>query len=146
MANLMGKVTEDSPNAVTSMDVFNAATIGGATALGRPDLGRLYPGSKADIQIIDLNRFGAVPLRDPIQDIVLCGSPTDVKHVLVDGKFVVRDGRIPGLDEESLLNALQANAEAILEDVPSWQWQQKSVDEIAPRFLEPMASYQYDPA
>jgi hypothetical protein len=69
-----------------------------------------------------------------------------VKQVLIDGKFVVRDGRIPGLDEEALLKALQANAEEILEDVPTWQWQQKTVDEIAPRFLEPMSSYRYDPA
>jgi cytosine/adenosine deaminase-related metal-dependent hydrolase len=143
MANLMGKVTEDSPAAVTSMDVFNAATSGGADALGRPDLGRLYPGAKADLQIVDLRRFGAVPLRDPIQDIVLCAGPADVRQVLVDGRVVVRDGRIPGLDEERLLDALQANAEEILADIPSWQWQGMSADDIAPRFLEPMGEYAY---
>ena len=145
-ANLMGKVVEDSPDAVTSMDVFNAATIGGADALGRPDLGRLYPGAKADIQIIDLHRLGAVPLRDPPQDIVLCATPADVQHVLVDGRVVVRDGRIPGLDEEALVDALQGNAEEIFEDISSWHWQGKTIDEIAPRFLEPMAEYQYPSA
>ena len=145
MANLMGKVTEDSPDATTSMDVFNAATIGGADALNRPDLGRLYPGSKADLQIVNLHRIGAVPLRDPVQDIVLCGVPTDVRHVLVDGRVVVRDGRIPGLDEEALVDALQANAEEIFEDLPSWQWQKQTIDEFAPRFLEPMREYAYKP-
>jgi len=35
-------------------DLFNAATIGGATALGRSDLGRLAPGAKADVVIIDM--------------------------------------------------------------------------------------------
>ena len=127
------------------MDVFNAATIGGADALRRPDLGRLYPGAKADIQVVDLRRFGPVPLRDPVQDIVLCATPHDVKHVLVDGKVVVRDGRIPGLDEEALLDALQLNAETIMGDIPSWQWQEKTVDDIAPRYIEPMGTYVYRP-
>ncbi len=146
MANIMAKLADESPDAITSMDVFNAATIGGADALRRPDLGRLFPGAKADIQVVDLNRFGAVPLRDPVQDIVLCATAQDVRHVIVDGKVVVRDGRIPGLDEEALLGALQANAARIMADIPSWQWQEKTVDEMAPRFVEPMESYSYDPS
>jgi cytosine/adenosine deaminase-related metal-dependent hydrolase len=146
LANYMGKLAEESPDAVTSLDVFNAATIGGADALGRPDLGRLFPGAKADLQIVDLNRFGAVPLRDPVQDIVLCATASDVRHVFVDGRAVVRDGRIPGLDEPALLAALQANAEDIFADVSSWQWQGQSVDQFSPRLLEPMPTYVYRPA
>jgi cytosine/adenosine deaminase-related metal-dependent hydrolase len=141
----MGKLADESPDAVTSLDVFNAATLGGADALDRPDLGRLFPGAKADLQVVDLRRIGAVPLRDPVQDIVLCAAPGDVRHVLVDGRVVVRDGRIPGLDEEALLDALQANAEAIMADLPSWQWQGLTAAAFAPRLLEPMDAYRYTP-
>ena len=39
---------------VSAADYYHAATIGGADAIGRPDLGRLTPGALADITIFDL--------------------------------------------------------------------------------------------
>lgn len=145
LAALMGKVTEDDPAATTTLDAFNAGTIGSADALQRPDLGRLYPGAKADLIVIDLKRIGIVPLRDPVQDLVLCSNPADIKLVMVDGRVVCENGVVPGIDEEKLLNDLQRNADAILADVPTWHWAGATVDGIAPRFLEPMESYSYKP-
>ncbi|GIW06591.1 MAG: ethylammeline chlorohydrolase [Dehalococcoidia bacterium] len=145
LASLMGKVVEDDPGAADSLAVFNAATIGGAKALGRDDLGRLYPGARADLLVIDLHRIGAAPLRDPVQDLVLTGSPSDITLVMIDGRVVCQDGVVPGIDEAQLVADLQANAEEILASIPEWHPSGGGVDEVAPRFLKPMESYRYEP-
>lgn len=145
LASLMGKVVEGDPGAADSLAVFNAATIGGADALGRPDLGRLFPGAKADLLVIDLRRVGAAPLRDPVQDLVLTGSPSDIKLVMIDGRVVCENGVVPGIDEERLVADLQANAEEILAAIPEWHPTGGTVDEVAPRVLTPMDEYRYQP-
>jgi cytosine/adenosine deaminase-related metal-dependent hydrolase len=106
-AAVMGKVAERNARAVTAADVFNAATLGGAQALGRDDLGRLAPGAKADLLIVDLTGLHVGLIDDPIKTLVYMASQRDIETVIVDGKVVVEEGRIPGLDEEEL--ARQAN-------------------------------------
>jgi cytosine/adenosine deaminase-related metal-dependent hydrolase len=101
-AAIMGKAVEMNRTAVTAEDVFNAATLGGAKALGRPDLGRLAPGAKADIVIVDLTGLHTALTYDPIKTMVYFASQNDIKTVIVDGRKVVEEGRIPGLDEEEL--------------------------------------------
>lgn len=101
-AAVMGKVAERHRAAVTARDVFNAATLGGAKALGRGDLGRLAPGAKADLLVIDLTGIHTALTYDPIKTLVYFGSQRDIETVVVDGRTVVENGRIPGLDEEKL--------------------------------------------
>jgi cytosine/adenosine deaminase-related metal-dependent hydrolase len=79
-------------------DYFTAATIGGADALGRPDLGRLTPGALADLVVWDLAAPHLGQLPDPIQRLVLSGSRRDARMVVVDGRIVVENGAIPGVD------------------------------------------------
>src|SRR5205814_5182219 len=81
-ASYFGKVMSKSLSAASAADVFEAATLGGARALGRDDLGRLAPGARADILVIDLEtrdslRFG--PVRDPINALEERGSGDDVE-------------------------------------------------------------------
>jgi cytosine/adenosine deaminase-related metal-dependent hydrolase len=83
-------------------DLYRAATLGGARLLGRDDLGRLAPGSKADITVVDLSSLRTGPIEDPIRTIVLNASGAYVKTVIVDGRTVVEDGRLPGVDVESM--------------------------------------------
>jgi cytosine/adenosine deaminase-related metal-dependent hydrolase len=146
LASLMGKVVEDDPGAADSLAVYNAATLGGADALGRPDLGRLYPGAKADLLVIDLRRIGAAPRRDPVQDLVLTGAPSDIKLVMIDGRIVCENGVVPGIDEDRLIADLEANAEEIFASVPEWHPTGGTVDDVAPRWLKPMDQYEYQPA
>jgi cytosine/adenosine deaminase-related metal-dependent hydrolase len=101
-AAIMGKVADRDCVAVTAKDVFNAATLGGAKALGRDDLGRLAPGAKADIVIVDLAGSHVGLVDDPIKTLVYFASERDIETVIVDGKVVVEGGRIPGVDEEAL--------------------------------------------
>jgi cytosine/adenosine deaminase-related metal-dependent hydrolase len=101
-AALACKWVDRNANHGTAREVFNAATLDGARALGRDDIGRLAPGAKADIAIIDLNRLHIGPVDDPIKSLVYAASGSDVDTVLVDGRVVVEDGKIPGLNEAEL--------------------------------------------
>ena len=112
-AAIMGKVADRAPLAVTARDVFNAATLGGAKALGRKDLGRLAVGAKADIVIVDLTGLHVGLIDDPIKTLVYMASQRDIETVIVDGRVVVEGGRVPGVDEEEL--ARRAN------EVNQWQ-------------------------
>ncbi|MGJ8545405.1 MAG: chlorohydrolase family protein [Sulfitobacter sp.] len=86
----------DGMTAIRAEDMFDAATLGGAQALGRADLGRLAPGSKADIAVIDLR--GALQTPDPVQTIMTATSGRDTRDVWIDGRRVMQDGEIPNLD------------------------------------------------
>ena len=116
VASYFGKVMSHDLLAASAAEVFAAATLGGARALGRDDLGRLCPGALADILIIDLSgrdslRFG--PVRDPVKALVECGIGDDVETVIVDGGVRMENRRIPGVD----LAAVRAQAQAAGEDV-----------------------------
>src|SRR5271155_2494081 len=100
-ASYFGKVASRNLKTATAAQVFEAATLGGGHSVGRDDIGRLAPGAKADIVIIDLTgrdtlRMG--PVRDPIKSLVDCGIGDDVDTVIVDGVVRMENGRIPGID------------------------------------------------
>jgi cytosine/adenosine deaminase-related metal-dependent hydrolase len=123
-AALMGKVADHDHLAVTARDVFNAATLNGAKALGRDDLGRLAAGARADIVIVDLRRLdvGLTP-GDPIKTLVYMADYHDVETVIIDGRIVVENGRVPGIDEEKVAantkHVLQKQTAAILRHTPT---------------------------
>lgn len=87
-------------------EYFRAATIGGADALRRPDLGRLTAGSSADIVAWDLSSLEAQPVHDPIEALFLM-PPGRAKHVWVAGRRVVQDSAVAGVDERSLAQSMQ---------------------------------------
>ncbi len=103
-----GKWVEGEKHSHQAADFFRAATLGGAQALGRDDLGRLTPGAKADLLVIDLTDYRLGPIDDPIRTLVMMGSGHAIRTVIVDGRTVVEDGRIPGLD----VDAMRAQAQA----------------------------------
>lgn len=73
------------------------ATAGGAATLGLPAVGALRPGMAADIVLFDLAAPRNMGLHDPALAPIVTGA-AQVRHSLVGGRFVVRDGRLPGLD------------------------------------------------
>jgi cytosine/adenosine deaminase-related metal-dependent hydrolase len=131
-AALASRVADKSFLSGHPRDVFNAITLGGATMLGRGDLGRLQKGAKADIAIINLGdlAFGAV--RDPIRSLMETAVSRDVRTVIVDGVTLVDGGKYLRLDEQELLAKVQAQGERVWESVPKWHWTGKAIDEIVP--------------
>ena len=87
---------------VTTAELYRAATLAGAEALGREDIGRLCPGAKADISVFGLNGFHIGQIDDPLRTLVLNGSGMDATDVFIDGRQVMCHGEIPGVDLEEL--------------------------------------------
>ncbi|MCA1646462.1 MAG: amidohydrolase family protein [Chloroflexi bacterium] len=132
LAGLMCRFADGSFRVGKARDVFDAATLGGAKALGRDDLGRLAPGALADIVVVDLRavHFGAV--HDPIKSLVEYGSATDIDTVVVDGRTLIHGRRALALDEAALLAAVQESGERTWATASDWQWQGAGVDQVAP--------------
>jgi 5-methylthioadenosine/S-adenosylhomocysteine deaminase len=135
MASYFGKVMSRNLFAASAGEVFEAATLGGARALGRDDLGRLAPGAKADIVVIDLEtrdslRFG--PVRDPIKALVECGIGDDVVTVIVDGVVRMRDRVIHGVDLAAVRRQAQDAGESVWQRVQEWDPLGRTTDEISP--------------
>jgi cytosine/adenosine deaminase-related metal-dependent hydrolase len=137
-ASLVCKIVERDFYVATSADVFEAATLGGAAALGRDDLGRLAPGAKADVVVVDLRNLRIGPYRDPIRALVQCATADDVERVFVDGRAVVEDRRVVGVDETALLAQAQAEAERLWAGVAEWDGQGRSADEVSPPSFPPL--------
>jgi cytosine/adenosine deaminase-related metal-dependent hydrolase len=100
--------------------------------LGRDDLGRLQKGAKADITIVNLRdiAFGAV--RDPIRSLMETAVSRDVRTVIVDGETLVDNGKYLRLDEQELLEKVQAKGEQVWDSVAKWHWTGKAIDEVVP--------------
>jgi len=111
------RIRTGSPS-VTAADYYTAATIGGADALGRSDLGRLTPGALADITIFDLDAFHIGQCFDPIQTMVLNGSGRDIHTVIVNGSVVVRDRQLPGVDLAAMHERAQRQFESLMASYP----------------------------
>ncbi|WP_419899025.1 amidohydrolase family protein [Roseomonas sp. USHLN139] len=106
---MLARIAEGSPTACRSEDMLDAATLGGAIALGRDDLGRLQPGARADLIVVELGRPQHGQVIDPVQTLMVAGQGRDVRDVMIDGRWVMRDRVIPGVDE--LADAARAQAQ-----------------------------------
>lgn len=95
---MLCRVADADPQACRAEDLYDAATLGGAAALGRDDLGRLAPGALADITVFDLAAPHLGPPLDPIQRLMVAGRGTDCRTVIVDGRAAMQEGTIPGHD------------------------------------------------
>lgn len=127
---IMARVAEGDAQAVRASDLYDAATLGGARALGRSDLGRLAPGARADITVIGLDDPAMGQVIDPIQTLLLNGSGRDVRTVVIDGRFVMRDGTIPGVDHDALRDRAQRQFDGLIAQYPDRTVGHPPVEEI----------------
>ena len=88
----------EDPWIMTARQSLELATRGGASVLGRPDIGSLEIGKCADLIAINLNRLGyAGALHDPVAALVFC-APQTVDWNIVHGHPVVKDGNLLTVD------------------------------------------------
>jgi cytosine/adenosine deaminase-related metal-dependent hydrolase len=126
------KIVERNTEATTAAHAFDAATLGGARALGRDDLGRIAPGATADLVLWKAASWGMTPLRDPIKNIVYNATAEDVDRVYVGGRLVVDAGRVLAADEARILADLQAGGERMWPRMTQFDWAGRSADELSP--------------
>jgi 5-methylthioadenosine/S-adenosylhomocysteine deaminase len=104
LAAKLAKVTALDPQALPAGTALEMATIRGARALGlEKEIGSLETGKHADLISVRIDRPNALPLYDPISQMVYALKGADVRDVMVNGKPVVRDARILTLDERAIL-------------------------------------------
>ena len=131
-ASLISRLVDRNASGSRPAEVLNAATIGGADALGRPDLGRLAAGATADVVIINLRTTRYGPARDPINALVEYGSGADVEMVIVDGEAVIENGRSTRIDEGELFAQAEAGAKRAWDNWAARDWNGRTVEQIIP--------------
>ena len=90
------------PEALPRTTLLRLATQAGARALGFEGSGILAPGHPADLILLDTDAPHWFPRHDLAAGIVYAAHPSDVTHVIVNGKLLLRDGEILTLDEERI--------------------------------------------
>ena len=113
IAALLPKATNGDPTALPARDALAMATIEGARAIHQEHLvGSLEPGKRADIIAVDAHRVHTMPRfettgQNVYSRLVYGTKSTDVRHVMVNGRTLMRDGALLTVDEEALLEEAQ---------------------------------------
>jgi 8-oxoguanine deaminase len=106
---------ESEPSSwLTARDALELATLGGAAVLGRDDIGSLTVGNYADFFALDLGRVDyAGAMHDPVAAVIFC-APQKADYTYIQGRGVVRGGRLTTLDLEPLVEQHNRIARAML--------------------------------
>jgi 5-methylthioadenosine/S-adenosylhomocysteine deaminase len=135
LAAILARVSAEDITTTSTAELFHAATVGGASALGRDDIGRLAPGMKADFVLVDLTCPFMMPARDPLRSLIYTAADRAVHAVYVDGNKVVENKRVLTLDHAGALEIVAEAQARMAADVPNHDWRGRRADEIAPLSL-----------
>jgi guanine deaminase len=114
-AGLTRVVDADEARWLSAAEALHMATEVSGRTLGWGDgqLGRIAPGYRADLVLLDLGRPEYVPLRDPLRQLVHGESGAAVDRVLVGGRLVVEGGQVLTVNEVVLRRQAQRAAERL---------------------------------
>jgi cytosine/adenosine deaminase-related metal-dependent hydrolase len=113
------------PTAMKARQVFEMATISGAKAVGMEDkIGSLEVGKKADLAILNLNKFHSAPWAevDPISRIVYTANSGDVETTIIGGQIVMENRIMKTIDEKVVLKEANKSIKRLLKKLPSIQY------------------------
>lgn len=91
-----------NPKGMSAREALRIATRGSAACLGREELGSLEPGKRADIALFGVDGLGFAGAEADVVAAVAHCAPQRVRHLLVEGRAVVREGRLVNADEEAI--------------------------------------------
>ncbi len=128
----LARTQATDPRSMTTHELFDAATIGGATALGRDDIGKLAAGCRADFVLVDITHPQVRPARDPLRSLIYAAGDRAIKAVYVDGNKVVENGEVLTMDYRGAAAALHEAQKRVIARVPDNDWAHRTVDEISP--------------
>jgi 5-methylthioadenosine/S-adenosylhomocysteine deaminase len=106
---LLAAVSDPIPGPPQAVAALRAATEAGAKGARLGDvLGRIAPGFKADLTLIDTRDPTFSPMNSAARQLVHIEAGRGVRHVIVDGKVVVRDRQLRTVDESTIYEAVKA--------------------------------------
>lgn len=113
----------DHASWVSADEVFDMATSAGArTGLMADEVGRIEPGMRADLILLDRDHWGFIPLVDPIRQLAFSATSEAVKTSIVDGRVVMLDRKILSVDEDALRDEIREASERYVRDcVPAME-------------------------
>lgn len=131
-ASMLSKVVDFDRTSASSAEVFNGATLNASKALGRNDLGRLQKGAKPDVVVINLQTTRIAPVYDPIKSLVNAATSDNIEKVYCDGKILVDEGKVLGVNERKLLEKVQKIANDEWNKVYQWDFAERKLNKYAP--------------
>jgi 5-methylthioadenosine/S-adenosylhomocysteine deaminase len=111
---LLAKISGLDPMALQPEDALWMATRGGALALREP-VGRIEPGAKADLVVVDLESPFIAPVHRFESALVFNATPRDVHTVIVDGRVLLSGRQLLGVDERAILAEARDRCRALFE-------------------------------
>ncbi len=120
---------------IKTSDVLDMATLAGAKALGRKDIGRITVGAKPDFSLIDLNHPAMQPVYDPLRNLLHCAAERAVKAVYVDGRCIASDGKLAGLDYDGAVQVMREASKFTTGRIAANDPRSRSLSELAPLSL-----------
>lgn len=136
LAIVAGRLMSEDIRSLNTAGAFEAATLGGAAALGRDDIGALAPGMAADVVLVDLDHPLMQPARDPLRSFVFHAADRAVRTVLVDGEMVLKDGNPVHLDPATAMARVAEAQARMLRDSTRHDYLGRDGEAIAPLSLE----------
>ena len=104
LAAKLQKVHTGDPTAVSAQQAFEMATVGGAAAVGlKGEIGSIEAGKRADLIFVRTTDPHAQPLFNVYSALVYSLKGSDVRHVMVNGRLVVRDRRVLTVNQAEVL-------------------------------------------
>ncbi|MDK3018870.1 amidohydrolase family protein [Pseudodonghicola flavimaris] len=104
-AAIVSKTSAGDARSASSPALLHAVTGAGAVALGRPDLGTITPGAKADLTVVDMSHPHLQPHYDPVRSLIALANRANIDSVIVDGRLLVDQGRLTLVDSAALTAA-----------------------------------------
>ncbi|WP_026957402.1 chlorohydrolase family protein [Aliagarivorans taiwanensis] len=133
---ILSRVSKGDIAEASALDYYNMATLGGARALGRDDLGRLCAGAAADIIVFDFDSVYTGQNFDPITAMVINGNGRDIKGVIVDGVKRVWDGQlVSGVSMQELHRQAQAQFSEFKASYPERCYGSPTLEDVFPLSL-----------
>jgi 5-methylthioadenosine/S-adenosylhomocysteine deaminase len=113
-ACLIQKGLKEDPTVIKAEDVFKMATFWGAEILGFSDTGKLLPGYKADLAVLDLSHYSLQPDYNPLALLVYSAKSGFISDLMIDGDWIMRDYKIISINEEEVIEKVKVIKKEIL--------------------------------
>lgn len=115
LAAYLQKIKTMEPTSISAYSILKMATIEGAKVLGlNNEIGTLETGKKADMIFIDMNKVHTCPENDICTNLVYSANGADIDTVIIDGKVIMKNRELLGINEKEVKNQVREIAKRLL--------------------------------